>query len=65
MASAISVRLYCMYSLECRSLHEDVGYQKFPLCLHFESIITQLSGSTGKTRYNGPRYIHPTVVQNL
>jgi len=31
--------------------------------IHCNSIITQLSGSMEKKRYNGPRYIHATVVQ--
>jgi len=31
-----------------------------------DSIITRSSGSTGKNlRYNRPRYIHATIVQNL
>jgi len=44
----------------------DQYMQLYHSVVHCNSIITRSSGSTGKTlRYNGPRYIHASVVQNL
>ena len=38
----------------------------YSFIIHCDSIIMWSLGSTGKNlRYNGPRYIHVTVVQNL
>jgi len=44
-----------------RRLISGIHHELYTLRLHYNVVV----GVLGKTRYNGPRYMHTTVVQNL